>query len=351
LNLKTKMPEVPKVKLIRQIIIGLVCLLFLVSPVFSFAADTQLELQMAPFPAPTNLTATVVGSNQIDLSWSAVSEAANYKVYRGGVLVASPTTTSYSDTGVGPGITYSYTVSAVNIDGAESPQGSPISVTIPTGGGGMPAAWFNPPAPPAGGFAILINNGDEYTNNPIVTLTLKGGSNTERMAISNFSDFRDAGQEAYTTSKTWDLCKGQTSCPGGEYIVYAKFYTSWGTASEVISDKIIYKKKPITELTIEQIKEISKKIADLRKQIAQLFKKEVVAEVPKAPPEEIVPKETPPEEITPPAEELPEEEIITPPKKEVPPEKEKVGIIDFFKEYGKWLWQKITNFWQKIWPF
>ncbi|MBU3964999.1 fibronectin type III domain-containing protein, partial [Patescibacteria group bacterium] len=73
------MPEVPKVKLIRQIIIGLVCLLFLVSPVFSFAADTQLELQMAPFPAPTNLTATVVGSNQIDLSWSAVSEAANYK--------------------------------------------------------------------------------------------------------------------------------------------------------------------------------------------------------------------------------------------------------------------------------
>ncbi|MFA4817525.1 MAG: hypothetical protein WC608_02225 [Parcubacteria group bacterium] len=53
MNLETKMPEVSKLKLLRLIIVGLVCLSFLVSPVFSFAATTattRLELQMSPSP-------------------------------------------------------------------------------------------------------------------------------------------------------------------------------------------------------------------------------------------------------------------------------------------------------------
>lgn len=36
-------------------------------------------------------------------------------------------------------------------------------------GGGMSAEWYSPLTLPAGGFAILINNGDEYTNNLIET--------------------------------------------------------------------------------------------------------------------------------------------------------------------------------------
>jgi len=50
------MLKMSKLKLLRQIIIGLVCLLFLVSPVFSFAATTattRIELKMSPsFSAP-----------------------------------------------------------------------------------------------------------------------------------------------------------------------------------------------------------------------------------------------------------------------------------------------------------
>lgn len=59
----------------------------------------------------------------------------------------------------------------------------------PLPGGGMPAEWLNPPTPPAEGFGILINQSVSETNSRFVTLTLRGGPNTERMAISNFSDF------------------------------------------------------------------------------------------------------------------------------------------------------------------
>ncbi len=346
------MSEMPKVKLIRQIIIGLVCLLFLVSPVFSFAADTQLELQMSPFPAPTNLTATVVGSDRIDLSWSVVSIAISYKIYRAGVLIASPVTNSYSDTGLSSGTTYSYTVSGVNADGVES-QSSFVSATTTAQGGGMPLEWHNPPAPPAGGFRIIINNDARYTNNTVVTLSLIGGPNTERMAISNFSDFRDAGQEIYTSTKIWDLCKGFASCLEGEYTVYAKFYTPWGRSSEVVSDSIIsiIYKKSVGKLIVEEIQrklvEIAKRISDLRKQINQLFQKKAVVEVPKIPEEKISPEKAPPEQILPPVGEFPKKEIITPPEKE----KVRTEPINLLKEYRKWFWQKISNFWQKIWPF
>jgi len=217
----------------------------------------------------------------------------------------------------------------------------------PTVGGGMPAG----PTPPEGGFRILIKDGAEYTNIPTVTLKLFGGPNTEMMAISNFPDFRDTVQELYISTKKWDLCSERASCPEGEYTVYVKFYTPWGRTSEVVLDSIIYK-KPIPEWIIEQIrtkiKEITRRIADLRKQITQLFKKEVVVEVP----------ERPPEEIAPPVKELPKEEIISP--EEIPSEKEEVkeGPIYLLKECRKWLWQSVqvlgNKIWlglQKIWPF
>lgn len=158
-------------------------------------------------------------------------------------------------------------------------------VSAITGGGGMPAEWFNPPTPPAEGFGILINNDAPKTNSRFVTLTLKGGPNTERMAISNFPDFRDAGQEKYTQSKKWDLCQRQTTCPDGEYTVYVKFYAPWGTASEVVSDSIILKtvEKPITKMTVgelkEKITEILEKINQLKAQLQQLLEKEI-SEIP-----------------------------------------------------------------------
>ena len=64
---------------------------------------------------PANLQATVVSTSRIDLSWTASTDnvaVAGYRVYRDGSLVASPAGTSYSDTGLSAGTTYSYRVAA-----------------------------------------------------------------------------------------------------------------------------------------------------------------------------------------------------------------------------------------------
>jgi len=169
-----------------------------------------------------------------------------------------------------------------------------------SGGGGMPSQWHNPPAPPAEGFTILINNGNEYTNNSIVILALRGGLDTARMSISNFSDFQNAGQETYQTTKSWDICQGRESCPEGGYIVYAKFYTDWGTASAVVSDSIIYNKEAVPPIGIiekitEEAEEIFEKAEEIAQKIVELFKpKPPEIKPPEVPVEELVPKEAPP---------------------------------------------------------
>ena len=108
--------------------------------------------------------------------------------------------------------------------------------------GGSAPLLSLPQAPASGGFRVLINNGAKSTDNSIVILNLFSGPDTATMAVSNFSDFRDAGQEAYQASKSWNICRGRADCPDGEYTVYARFYTSWGTFSTVVLDSISYKK-------------------------------------------------------------------------------------------------------------
>src|SRR5579864_8605985 len=117
-------------------------MLFLVnsSGVPSIADFVQIGTQPqtgAP-AAPTNLMANA-GNGQVGLSWSASSGATSYNVKRsttsGGpyTTIASPTTTSYTDTGVTNETTYYYVVSAVNTAGesANSSQVSAMPQVVP----------------------------------------------------------------------------------------------------------------------------------------------------------------------------------------------------------------------------
>jgi len=128
-------------------------------------------------------------------------------------------------------------VSATNTDN----DTAVVVEVAPPGGSVMLPSWSSQPTPPAEGFAVSVNNsGALSTASPIVTLNLRGGSNTEKMAISNTPDFINIGQEPYAQTKIWNLCQGLISCPEGEYTVYVKFYAPWGKSSDVISSKIIY---------------------------------------------------------------------------------------------------------------
>jgi chitodextrinase len=81
---------------------------------------------------PAGLTATVISSTQINLSWTASTDnvaVTGYKVYRGGSQIATTTLTSYSNTGLSAGTAYSYTVAAYDAAGNTSAQTSAANIT------------------------------------------------------------------------------------------------------------------------------------------------------------------------------------------------------------------------------
>jgi hypothetical protein len=75
----------------------------------------------------TGLTITSVSTNGVVLNWDSVNDAATYNVIRNGAKVAPTTTASFSDTGLTPSTTYSYTVTAVDSAGNQGTASEPIS--------------------------------------------------------------------------------------------------------------------------------------------------------------------------------------------------------------------------------
>ena len=87
--------------------------------------------------APTNLTATP-GDAQVELSWTASTDnvgVTGYRVYRQGELIASPTATTYTNTGLTNGTLYTYEVTAADAAGNESPPSNQASATPQVAGG------------------------------------------------------------------------------------------------------------------------------------------------------------------------------------------------------------------------
>ncbi len=99
----------------------------------------QLADTTAP-SVPTGLTATVVSSIQINLSWSASTDnvgVAGYKIYRDGVLqwTVDGGVSTYSDTNPQPSTTYTYSVSAYDASGNGSAQSTSASATTSASAG------------------------------------------------------------------------------------------------------------------------------------------------------------------------------------------------------------------------
>lgn len=84
--------------------------------------DQVVAFTATGLPVPANFQATGVQSYSVALSWSAVSGATGYNIYRdGGKLNLSPLAgTSYTDLTAQPSTAYSYSVRAIASDGSES---------------------------------------------------------------------------------------------------------------------------------------------------------------------------------------------------------------------------------------
>ena len=97
--------------------------------------------------APTSLTATMVSSTEIDLSWNASSGATSYSLQRstrqGGpytkIASVSGATTTYDNTSLAPSTTYYYVVAAINAGGTGPNSSEASATTAPSAPSGVHA--------------------------------------------------------------------------------------------------------------------------------------------------------------------------------------------------------------------
>ena len=293
-----------------------------VSDVAGNPAPQGTDTSVKDVVAPTNVgISTIIADSYSQLTVTATAEDS------GSGLAAAPywfqetsgnsgassssewqASTSFTDDGLSPNTQYTYQVKAKDTAGNESSysdSSSKYTLSCGGGGGGLPPAAYNPPASPSpspqnpqGEFKVLINDNAEYTNNLNVNLSLLAGKDTERMAISNFSDFRNASQIPYQKEREWNLCSSDL-CLEGEYAVYAKFYTQWGQSSEIVSDTIIYQKyiskeeeesekEPESDSELEQVEEPEQEIEQGPEEPGEI---EEPGKIPEETPEQLEPEE------------------------------------------------------------
>ncbi len=121
-----------------------------------------------PPSTTTGLTATVISSSQINLSWTASTDnvgVTGYKIFRNGAQINTSATNSYSDTGLTPSTTYTYSVSAFDAAGNNSPMSATVSPTTQS----LPFAFTV-----ANGGNKSVGRGSSVTNS--ITATLSSGT-------------------------------------------------------------------------------------------------------------------------------------------------------------------------------
>ncbi|MBI2679792.1 MAG: hypothetical protein HYX25_02150 [Candidatus Solibacter usitatus] len=101
-----------------------------------------------PPTTPGNVSATAVSTTQINVTWSASFDlvgVTGYNVYRDGNLAGSPTGLSFTDTGLAPSTTYSYTVVALDAAGNPSTPSVPVLATTLTPDTTLPTVAITAP--------------------------------------------------------------------------------------------------------------------------------------------------------------------------------------------------------------
>ncbi|MEV6421576.1 glycoside hydrolase family 18 protein [Streptomyces sp. NPDC051662] len=89
-----------------------------------------------PPAVPTGLKANSVTSTSVALSWTPVTGATGYTVYRGGAKALDVSGTSATVTGLSPATAYSFQVAATNAVGASALSPAVTATTATSGGGG-----------------------------------------------------------------------------------------------------------------------------------------------------------------------------------------------------------------------
>ncbi|MFN7826569.1 MAG: fibronectin type III domain-containing protein, partial [Acidobacteriota bacterium] len=164
-----------------------------------------------PVPgAPSALVATPVSSTQVNLTWlDGSTNETGFRIRRRlssttqWTLIATvdPNVISYSDTGLTPGSTYSYYVTAINVAG-ESANSNEAAATTPTTGGTAPAAPSTLVATTVSASQINLSWTDNSTNENGFRIRRKTGTGAYvdvATVAANVSTYQNTGLAASTT--------------------------------------------------------------------------------------------------------------------------------------------------------
>ena len=106
----------------------------------SVDSDPVTATPIAVPASPTNLVASSPDNTKVVLTWTGVSGATTYTIYRDGADIGDATNTTFTDTDVEPLTTYRYTVTATNTIG-ESDDSNTATVTTKGDGSTRNAVW------------------------------------------------------------------------------------------------------------------------------------------------------------------------------------------------------------------
>src|SRR6266581_3747356 len=171
----------------------------------SASVEARTADTIAP-STPTGLVASAAGASRINLTWSASTDnvgVTGYIVKRNGAQVATPTATSYSDTGLSSATTYNYTVSAADAANNISPESAIVSATT---------ADATPPSVPAGLIATAAG---------ATTINLTWTASTDNVGVTGYIVKRNGTQVAAPTSTSY-ADTGLSSATTYSYTVAAR---------------------------------------------------------------------------------------------------------------------------------
>src|SRR6266480_5063648 len=159
--------------------------------------DTN-QADITPPTTPVGLVATAAGGAVVNLTWSASTDnvaVTAYVVKRNGVQIGTPTTPGYSDTGLAPATTYSYTVAAQDAAGNISPD--PASVSATTDDTIAPTAPTGLVATAAGGSVVNLAWSASTDNVAVTGYIVR--RNGVQVGTSASTTYADTGLSSATT--------------------------------------------------------------------------------------------------------------------------------------------------------
>jgi len=207
--------------------------------------DATSTVTVRPLPV-TSLSASPATINQGDsstLTWSATNATSCSASW------TASTATSGTQS-VSPTVTTDYTMTCTGAGGSDDATLSITVIPVSSSSSGFSSAPPVNPAPspdnPQGGFKVVANQLLYSGDLPLVNLKFFVGSDVTKIAISNFSDFKDANIQTYQPEITWKLANHDKNQK-----VYVKFYNQAGQATQVIVSEVTLTSLPVFSDLVE----------------------------------------------------------------------------------------------------